>query len=448
MKKRVFPYLLCQFHGARLPLTALLSVALLIFVVVPAKALAQNGVAFVPVAVGGADPYANVNRTTGYLPNFGGSLDAGNFAGGIIPGPMALSERLWIRADYLYWQTEGMDVPALVTTSSAGTDRFDAGVLGEANTRTVFGGGEINDDGTSGIRFRSGFWITQQGTFAIESEYFQLLGDQDDGFSGGGGNSIVARPFYDSSRDTDTAQLINFPGVVDGNLRVRSDTDLRSILINGRVALCPVGVCNSSGHSDRVDWIVGYRRVELDDSLSFNESLTSQLANAPGTIALNDRFSSSNEFNGLQLGVIHQTQFKRGWLESMLRVAAGNTNQQVNIAGSTAITENDTTENFGGGLLAQRSNIGKYERDEFTMIPEIGLTLGVRLTDWLDATVGYSVMYFPSVVRAGSQIDTDVNGNLVAPEIQPFTGTLRPDFEFVESDYWAHGLSLGAELRF
>ncbi len=82
------------------------------------------------------------------------------------------------------------------------------------------------------------------------------------------------------------------------------------------------------------------------------------------------------------------------------------------------------------------------------MIPEIGLTLGIRVTDWLDATIGYTALYYPNVVRPGDQIDTDVNRNLLPPEVNPFTGALRPQFHFVESDYLAHGLTLGAELRF
>jgi hypothetical protein len=99
-------------------------------------------------------------------------------------------------------------------------------------------------------------------------------------------------------------------------------------------------------------------------------------------------------------------------------------------------------------VLTQRTNIGDYQRDQFTMIPEIGLTLGVRVTDRLRATFGYTVLYFPSVVRPGDQIDTDVNPNLIPPETVPFTGALRPRFRYIESDYWAQGINLGAEFQF
>ncbi len=435
----------------RLRIIVVAAVVLAAHTLAASTASAQNGYpgpgpVIVNNTYSGGDPYANnLSPNGGWFPG----ATSGSGLGGFVPGPMTIADRLWVRAEYLYWKTEGMDVPALVTSSPAATPQSQAAILGQPGTRTLFGGGDINDDWVSGVRFRSGFWLTQQGTFAIESEYFQLLGDQSDGFQASGdGAPILGRPFFDVSRGFDTAQLISFPNRVSGSVGVTSDSDLKSFLINGRAGLCPVGVCNANGESDRVDWIVGYRYIQLEDQLGFTENLTSQVANAPGTIAIQESFRTKNEFNGLQLGVVHQANFRRAWLESMLRIGIGNNTQSVDIRGNTSITENGQTDTFTGGLLAQRTNIGKYERDQFTMIPEVGATLGIRLTDWLDATVGYSVLYFPSVVRAGSQIDTDLNSNLLPPENPIVVDGLRPQFKFIESDYWAHGLNVGAELRF
>jgi hypothetical protein len=361
---------------------------------------------------------------------------------------MVLSERLWVRAEYMHWWTEGMELPPLVTTSPAGTPQVDAAVLGEPGTRVLFGNERINDDSVGGLRLKAGFWLTPQGTFAIEGEYFEFLGDQDDGFRGGGGSQIVGRPLFDPSRGIETAQLIDFDGQVSGTLGIQSSSDLRSFMINGRVALCPAGTCNANGLADRTDWLIGYRYLDLDESLSFNENLTSEVANIPGTVVNSEAFRTRNEFHGLQLGIVHQAQFKRAYLESMLRVAVGNNSQRAQISGNTQITENGVTDSFGGAVYAQRTNIGTFDREEFTMIPEVGLTLGIHVTDWLDATVGYTVLYYPNVIRPGDQIDSDVNTNLFPPETDPLVGPLRPRFRFIESDYLAHGLTLGAELRF
>ncbi|WP_246114311.1 BBP7 family outer membrane beta-barrel protein [Rubripirellula tenax] len=400
------------------------------------------------------DPYAsNLAQASQWLPSGEAIFGRPNFStpnlGGYLPGPMTIADRLWVRTEYLQWWTEGMDVPSLVTTGPATSARTQAGVLGQPGTNTLFGGGEINGDSSPGIRFRSGFWLTPQATFAIEGEYFQLLGNQSDDYRGSGnGSSVLARPFFDVSRGFDTAQLISFRDTASGSIAIDSDTDFKSFLINGRAGLCPTGICNANGETDRIDWIIGYRYMKLDDRLGFNERITSLIPTAPGTIAINESFRTSNEFRGLQLGVVHQANFKRAWLESLLRVAVGNNKRSTDIRGRTAITENGVTENYNGGLLAQRTNIGNFEQDEFTMIPEVGFTLGIRLTDWLDATVGYTMVYFPNVVRAGDQIDTDVNSNLFPPEDPAVTDGLRPLFKPVESQYWAHGLNLGAELRF
>ncbi|MCM2374262.1 BBP7 family outer membrane beta-barrel protein [Aporhodopirellula aestuarii] len=356
---------------------------------------------------------------------------------------------LWLRGEYLHWWTEGMQTPALATTSPDGTAQDEAGVLGFDNTTVLFGGGKINDDSTSGIRLKGGFFLTSTAAFGIEGEYFSLK-EHNDGFSGGTGRQILARPFYDTDADQQTSQLIDYPGLVDGSLGIGSDSDLTSYLIAGRASLCPTcgGNCVACRNTDRVDWIVGYRHIRLEDGLSFSENLESLDPAAPGTIQLSDHFRTTNEFDGLQLGVAYQANLTRIWLESLLRVAVGRNTQTVSIGGQSAVTELGVTENYSGGLLAQRFNSGSYERDELTMIPEIGLTLGVRIFDWMHATAGYTLVYLPAVVRAGDQIDTDINPNLLAPPIDPLTGSRRPEFRYVESDYYAQGLSLGLQLQF
>ena len=358
-------------------------------------------------------------------------------------------QRLWVGVDWLLWDTKGTDTPALITTSPAATAQPTAAVLGEAGTNVLFGNQEINGDTTSGIRVAGGFWFTPQQNFAIEAEYFRLR-EQDEGFAGNSdSNAILGRPFFDIVAGQETAQLVSFPGLASGSVNVNTETNLRSILINGRASLCPgKSNCNSCGIADRVDWIVGFRHIQLDDDITINENITSLIPTAPGTIALTDRFRTENEFNGLQLGVIHRFNFQRAWLESMLRVALGNNQQTVHISGTNTITESGVTDTLSGGLLAQRTNSGTREQDEFSMIPEIGVQFGYRFTNSLSAKIGYSVIYFPNVVRAGDQIDTDLNPNLIPPEAIPFTGALRPRFSFVESDYWAHGLTLGGEYAF
>jgi hypothetical protein len=195
----------------------------------------------------------------------------------------------------------------------------------------------------------------------------------------------------------------------------------------------------------------GYRFWQLAEGLSIREQLTtlntSTNQNAVGNFDIVDDFETRNQFNGAELGLIWQG--RRGWwsMDALMRVGIGNMLQTVNIDGSTAITENNQTDNYGAGFLTQRTNIGTYSRDRFTMIPELGVNVGYQMTRRLRATVGYSLIYFGNVVRPGDQIDLDVNTNLLPPENTPFTGALRPQFQFQQTDYWVQGLSFGGEFR-
>jgi hypothetical protein len=386
---------------------------------------------------GYADPYATVGVPA---PWFGG--------GQIMPLGTTVRGRLWGRLEYLRWWTDGMDLPPLVTTSPNTAPQNQAGVLGQPDTGILFGSGEINSGGTNGLRARGGYWFTPGGNFAIESEYFGLERQDDNFAAASDGTTVLARPYFDLLAGDEASQLVAYPGLASGSLQVLSETRLKSFLINGRVALCPGAPCNFDGQSNRVDWIVGYRFLELKDRLTFGVTRDGLIATEPDRVVVNEQFATRNRFGGLQLGVTHLANFRRAWLESMLRVAIGSNRQKVSISGGSSITDAGTTSNFTGGLLAQRTNIGNFERSQFAMIPEIGLTLGFRFNDAFQATLGYSVLYYPNVVRAADLIDRDINPNLIPPETVPFAGPLRPEFRFVESDYWAHGVNIGGELRF
>jgi Putative beta barrel porin-7 (BBP7) len=100
-----------------------------------------------------------------------------------------------------------------------------------------------------------------------------------------------------------------------------------------------------------------------------------------------------------------------------------------------------------GGLLTQSSNIGDYERNELSVLPQLGVTGGYMVTDRLKLTGGYSFVYWSRVVRPGDQIDLEVN-----LELLPFGPggdgiPSRPQFVFRDTDFWAHGINAGIEYQ-
>src|SRR5437870_4184406 len=75
------------------------------------------------------------------------------------------SEWVWVRGDYLLGWLSGSRLPALVTTSPTGTAQTNAGVLGGANTITLFGDEKVNDTARSGFRLSLGSWLGREQCF-------------------------------------------------------------------------------------------------------------------------------------------------------------------------------------------------------------------------------------------------------------------------------------------
>ncbi|MEM6468532.1 MAG: BBP7 family outer membrane beta-barrel protein [Planctomycetota bacterium] len=362
--------------------------------------------------------------------------------------PSGAGSRLFFRGEYLLWDVDGMESPPLVTTSPNGTAQTIAGVLGQEPTSILFGGGELNEGTTGGYLFSGGLWLTRVGNIALEGEIIGL-DEQDDRYNGSSdGSVILARPFFDVTTGIQSAQLFSFPGLASGSIGIRSETDLRSYLLNARIGLCPQARCRQCGETDTTDWIIGYRNIRLRDTFDATEALESQVTGSPGSITIHDSFQTTNQFEGLQLGVVHRMVLNYAFLESTFRIALGQNEQSLRIGGTTSIDDNGVVSNFNSGFLAQRTNSGLHKRDEFMLVPELGIRLGIQLTRRLYATIGYSALYLPNVIRGTEQIDTDINPGLFPVEANPLTGGLRPRVLFVQNDYLAHGIHFGGELQF
>ena len=361
---------------------------------------------------------------------------------------------MWLRAEYLLWWTDGMNTPPLVTTSTPGTARSAAGVLGASGTSVLFGGDELLDGGRSGGRFRLGKWLDRCQWIGFETE-FLFLGDESDAFLSSVGTQIVARPFFNTVLQRQDSELVSFPGEVDGTIAVNAETSLFSFSPRFRINLAcesvggGCGSCNdcASHGSYRFDLLLGYRYVNLEDDLNFRENLGTVDPASQTFFDLRDSFSTDNDFHGVDLGILWEG-YRGPWsLELISRIALGNNHQRVRIHGSTSTTAGATTFDEPGGLLALSSNSGSFSRDEFTVIPEVGATLGFAIAPRARVTVGYSFLYWSEVIRAGDQINLNVNPNFIPGPAVPNPGVPNPTFAFRDTDFWAHGLNLGLDYR-
>ncbi len=367
----------------------------------------------------------------------------------------------WVQAEYLMWWPRPMRVPPLVTSGTAESE----GVIGQPGTEILLGG-NVLDQMFSGARFRLGWWVGPCRDFAVEADGF-WIGEATDSysFSGSGaeGTGVIARPFFSVLESEampnggEDSEWVAYPEQLRGTVTVEATSRMYGVGVRGMHTFCccegcgpDMSGCGCNYTSRRVMGFVGWRYLNLSEGLRINENLTSLLpAPDDGQFLIEDRFATKNSFNGVDLGAVWKGRRGSFSLDVLMRLAVGANAQRVTINGSTTLrgseVEGNDFENATGGLLAQRTNIGEYSRNQFTMVPELGLTLGYALTPRWQATVGYTLLYWSNVVRPGDQIDRDVNPNLLPPEAVPFTGLARPEFSFVQSDLWVNGLSVGLE---
>ena len=107
------------------------------------------------------------------------------------------------------------------------------------------------------------------------------------------------------------------------------------------------------------------------------------------------------------------------------KIGLGITDQQVRIDGVSSLLSPSGNQTAAGGILAQISNMGYHDRQVFSVLPEVGVNVGVDVTQHLRMKAGYSCLFWPNVVRPGALIDRTVNPAQV-PTAQEFADVAGP----------------------
>jgi hypothetical protein len=394
----------------------------------------------------------------------------------------APTDRCWVRADFLFWWTNGEHLPPLVTTGGDGTLH---------NSQIAFGNSTVNWEGQSGWRITAGKWLDGCHNWALEGDYFNLCGNstvfamKSTAF----GNPSIFRPFYDVNPPAGSpgqsaevvsrpvSSLVGGPPGAAGGVTVEA-TDyfqsagawLRHPVCGNDCGTCcdPCGSCGDccAPRSCRVDLIAGYRYYGLYNNVDIHENLTALSGGFVGfNFDVRDTFHAENQFHGGEVGLALQTSRGRWSLGILTKVAMGNNHQTVVINGRTTVINNTgQSQTLSGGLLAQPAttndgypgNIGTHVRDDFVMIPNLNLELGYQLSCRWRAYVGYDALYWASVERAADQIDLNVDSaripsadQLLPQPVPRDTPKLPfPAFPSRGSNFWAHGIKAGFEFRY
>jgi hypothetical protein len=351
--------------------------------------------------------------------------------------------RFWVRGEYLLWWTKGNHLPPLLTTAPLGTPLAGVGALGEPGTSILFGNSRIDDDLRSGGRFTAGLWLNDCQTSGIEANFFFLEQEGTHFRRASEGDPILTRPIFDVLNNQETSTGIAYPGVFRGLFEADSSTTLWGGEINYICNLCRTCCW-------RVDALIGYRYLNLEDDLSIR-SVEINVDPTRGPVGLGfditDSFDTRNQFHGGQVGA--RAEFTRGcwFLQVTGKLGLGNTERRARIRGNTVDVETGAVVSANSGLLAlEGTNVGSYSDNQFSFVPEFGISVGYQITRNLRASVGYTFLYWTDVVRSGDTIDRGVNPSFLPPTAG--VGDPRPAFNFRDSDFWAQGLNFGLELRF
>lgn len=372
--------------------------------------------------------------------------------GGGFEEQVAEPSRWFARLSYLSLWTEGYDVPALVTTSPAGTAQAAAGVLPDATV--LFGNQDIDDGQRSGGQIKLGWWLVDGQFMAIEGDYWALADEStrfsaSESFQNDPNARILARPFFDFGSGQQDAALLAFPNFVrpgatvdlDGTIDIESQSSMQSAGLTFRHILW-----GDFERDFRLDVFGGYRFVQVDESLAIRDSFFDPGGGllGPTLRESEDIFDVRNDFHGGEVGLSLEWFRNRWAFEAMAKVGLGNNHQVVTIDGHTQITSLGTTAIEPGGLLAQPTNIGRYSRDTFMAIPEGSLTAKYAILDRLELGVGFRIMYLDDVARPGQQIDTTINTSQIGGTL---VGSPRPSHEFISSDMLLRGVEVSLEYR-
>lgn len=349
------------------------------------------------------------------------------------PAPQA-GGSFWAEAEYLYWQTKGDKLPALVTTG------LTTGALGVPDTSVSFGQSTVNQDWRSGVRVRAGYWFDPGKSMGIEAHFFGLENASTDFFASSSGTPLLARPFFNAITGLQDSALIASPVIGSGQVSASETSHLLGAGIAFRKRLCDACALGP------VAGIVGYRYLRLRDQLGIS-SFTDATAFAPifSTVAISDQFETRNEFHGLDLGVTGHMANGPWRFDWLAKVALGGTFTNIAVNGSTVIA-GAIAITGPGGLLAAPTNMGNFSDQRFSVVPELNARVSYQFSPQLRAVVGYNFMYWTSVVRPGGVIDTTVNPTQLPPG--PLAGIARPAPRADTSDFWAHGVSVGLAYNF
>ncbi len=323
------------------------------------------------------------------------------------------------------------------------------GYAGVPDTSVLLGGGSVNTNPNAGFRITGAYRIDNQWGVELSGFYIPSRSTTSSVSSTGQEGSLdLLMPYIDASTGREDVSFISNAPTYSGSAHTTLDNDLGGFELNGTWSLGTHGAWRTS-------FLGGFRFLQLRESYTITTASPYNAPNPADVWNTTDNFDARNRFYGLQVGA--RSAYDSGpWTVGLMgKVALGTMQQRMSING---FLETNDFNNFGavqyfpGGYYALPSNSGDHSRNEFAVVPEIGINVGYRLTPQLTAFLGYSFLYASSVARPGDQVSRTINTTQnvawVGDTALSPTGPAQPSFSFNTSDFWAQTVSIGLVLSF
>lgn len=420
----------------------------------------------------------------------------------------------WAGIDFLgfYQRRRQFNYP-IVSTSTAGNQ----GIIGAPTTSVLYDGPDDNEFQIGG-RVTAGFLFPGDNRFGLEFSGF-VMGNGEGSYtisSNGSGTPLIARPFFDASTATPSSYVVASTSVGSGDITVNTNTQ-----VWGAESHLLLNLYRSSPMSPwgfNLNVFAGVSVLSLRESISivsstqyfrnvsipFNNqtfiggsSLTNvrrELASTPPSAIVEDtetdtdsnvrggtvdRYRTSSQFYGAQIGFAEQMRFGR-WsigLTGKLSLGAVQSNveidgyssitrttdqtirvQRYNVApqGTTTLRDNTTSsqsvdqQTVSGGIYAVNGQIGRYQNTTYAYMPEGILTVSYQFTPTISASLGYSFQYLNKVVRVPDVMNQHVDQVLQpTSSIYGFRGGIATSNTFFPyTSYWIQGINAGLSIQF
>lgn len=391
----------------------------------------------------------------------------------------------WLRGEFLHWRLKPDKLSVPIITSGSLLDELP-GALGQQNTGVVLGCQQLYVPKQHGVRITAGSWVNCKNTLGLEAIYIRLTpGHYNRSISTTGerDSANLAVPIFDPTGSWglngipgETIALFTGPLFGMPGFQAQFDFNLTQKLQGFEFNLLESAFCS---HHIECQFITGMRWLQLRENLTFTGNTHTAKGSPIPTSFYNfqDRFNTTNNFYGAQIGLQAQYTLNSCALEAIVKCNLGAVKQQIAISGTSQTTDGNLffliksakPAHLFGGIFAQPSNSGTRTEKKYAVLLESGIRAHYYITQHIDLHIGYNKLWLSRAIRPAQLIDRRVNPtftNLAMVSRQtvgvgsgpiPFgepgaapqpQGSKVPVVELISSGIWARGITLGLTITF